>query len=162
MNITERLSPHLTLDEFTHSDTAARLGLDNSLPESLLEAAMLTGVMLERVRKVLGNPMWISSGYRCPELNRAIGSAPTSDHVKVEALDFKAPGFGTPLEICHALLPSMQQLGIGQMIYEHSWVHISTRSPINAVNVVLSLSGRGYVMELPELTHKSNSKLVKN
>ncbi len=146
MNITERLSPHLTLAEFTHSDTAARLGLDNSLPENLLEAAMQTGVMLERVRNVLGTPMLISSGYRCPALNKAIGSGPASDHTKAEALDFKSPRFGTPLAVCHALLPLLQQLGIGQMIYEHSWVHISTRSPIKAANAVLTASRDGYVM----------------
>jgi uncharacterized protein YcbK (DUF882 family) len=146
MKISERLSPHLTLNEFTHSDTATRLGIDNSLPENLLQAAMLTGVMLERVRDVLGTPMLISSGYRCPELNKAIGSGPSSDHPKAAALDFKAPRFGSPLVICQALLPHMQQLGIGQMIYEHSWVHISTRAPINPVNVALTLSGSGYVV----------------
>jgi zinc D-Ala-D-Ala carboxypeptidase len=145
MKMSERLSPHLTLEEFTRSDTATRLGIDNSLPENLLEAAIQTGVMLERIRKVLGTPMLISSGYRCPELNKAIGSGTASDHTKAEALDFKAPRFGSPLAICQALLPHMQQLGIGQMIYEHSWVHISTRTPNNVGNVALTLSGRGYV-----------------
>lgn len=145
MNITDRLSSHLTLVEFTHSDTAARLGIDNSLPENLHEAAMQTGEMFERIRNLLGTPMLISSGYRCPELNKAIGSGPSSDHPKAEALDFRAPRFGTPLAICQALLPRMHQLGIGQMIYEHSWVHISTRTPKNEVNVALTLSGRGYV-----------------
>jgi uncharacterized protein YcbK (DUF882 family) len=145
MKMSERLSPHLTLEEFTRSDTATRLGIDNSLPENLLEAAIQTGVMLERIRKVLGTPMLISSGYRCPELNKAIGSGPSSDHPKAAALDFRAPRFGTPLAICQALFPFIQQLGIGQIIYEHSWVHISTRAPKNEVNVALTLSGRGYV-----------------
>ena len=146
MNITERLAEHLTVAEFTDSDTAARLGLDNSLPGNRLEAAQITGVMLERVRGVLGAPMLITSGYRCPELNKAIGSGPGSDHTKAEALDFKCPSFGTPLAICQTLLPRMQELGIGQMIFEHTWVHISTRKPDNAANVALTLSGSGYVM----------------
>jgi hypothetical protein len=150
MKIPESLSPHLTLAEFTHSDTAARLGIDNSLAENLLEEAMLTGVMFERVRKALGAPMLISSGYRCLELNKAIGSGPSSDHPKAAALDFKAPRFGTPLAICKVLLPRMKELGIGQMIYEHSWVHISTRAPIYLSNAVLTLAGKGYVRGVVE------------
>jgi hypothetical protein len=150
MNITDRLSSHLTLVEFTHSDTAARFCIDNSLPENLLEAAIQTGVMLERIRKVLGTPMLISSGYRCPELNKVIGSGPASDHPKAAALDFKAPRFGTPLAICKVLLPRMKELGIGQMIYEHSWVHISTRAPIYLSNAVLTLAGKGYVRGVVE------------
>jgi hypothetical protein len=150
MKIPESLSPHLTLAEFIHSDTAARLGIDNSLAENLLEEAMITGVMFERVRKVLGAPMLISSGYRCLELNKAIGSGASSDHPKAAALDFKAPRFGTPLAICKVLLPRMKELGIGQLIYEHSWVHISTRAPIYSSNAVLTLSGKGYVRGVVE------------
>ena len=145
MNITDRLSAHLTLAEFTDSDTAARLGIDNSLPGELVETAQATGAMLERVRALLGAPLLISSGYRSPELNRAIGSGSGSDHPKAAALDFRAPGFGTPLEICKALLPHMKELGIGQMIYEHTWVHISTTDPGNAVNAALTLASGGYV-----------------
>ena len=145
MNITDRLSAHLTLAEFTDSDTASRLGIDNALPDDLVEAAQATGAMLERVRAVLGTAMLVSSGYRCKALNTAIGSGPGSDHLKAQALDFRSPGFGTPLAICQALEPRLSELGIGQIIFEHTWVHISTRAPVNLVNVVLTLAGTGYV-----------------
>lgn len=145
MNITQHLSEHLTISEFTDSDTAARLGIDNTLPAELLEAAQATGAMLERVRGVLGTPMLVSSGYRCIALNTAIGSGPGSDHLKAEALDFRSPDFGTPLATCQALLPRLSELGIGQIIFEHTWVHISTRAPVNPVNAVLTLAGAGYV-----------------
>lgn len=139
------LSEHLTLEEFTASDTATRLGIDNDLPLELVGAAKDTAAMLERVRVALGTPILVSSGYRSPTLNAAIGSGPASDHPKATALDFRAPGFGTPLDICKALQPRMQELGIGQMIFEHTWVHISTRAPASPVNAVLTLAGKGYL-----------------
>ena len=145
MNITDRLSDHLTLAEFTDSDTATRLGIDNSLPDDLVEAAQATGAMLERVRAILGTPILVSSGYRCPALNKAIGAVPTSDHPKAMALDFRSPAFGTPLAICQALHPRLAQLGIGQIVFEHTWVHISTRAPANPANAALTLAGAGYV-----------------
>lgn len=145
MNITQHLSEHLTISEFTDSDTAVRLGIDNALPAELLQAAQATGAMLERVRGVLGTPMLVSSGYRCMALNTAIGSGLGSDHPKAEALDFRSPDFGTPLAICQALEPRLSELGIGQIIFEHTWVHISTRAPVNPVNAVLTLASPGYV-----------------
>ncbi|GEM_PF-3213675 len=60
-------------------------------------------------------------------------------------MDFRSPDFGTPLAICQALESRLTELGIGQMIFEYTWVHISTRAPVNPVNVVLTLAGTGYV-----------------
>ena len=77
------LSKNFTLAEFTDSDTAMRRGIDNTLPADLLPIARTTTAMLERIRTALGDkPIIITSGYRCPELNAAIGSARSSDHVK--------------------------------------------------------------------------------
>ena len=120
-------------------------GVGNALPDDLVEAARATGAMLERVRAVIGTAMLVSSGYRCKALNSAIGSGPGSDHLKAEALDFRSPGFGTALEICQALEPRLRELGIGQIIFEHTWVHISTRAPVSPINAVLTLAGTGYV-----------------
>jgi hypothetical protein len=47
--------------------------------------------------------------------------------------------------ICQALEPRLTELGIGQIIFEHTWVHISTGAPVNPVNAVLTLAGAGYV-----------------
>lgn len=145
------LSPHLTLEEFTDSDTATRLGINNDLPLELVEEGRRTAELLERIRAYLSEqaakpiPIQVSSGYRCPALNTAIGSGPSSDHPKAMALDFKAPAFGTPLDICQALAPVVEQLGIGQIIFEHTWVHVSTRAPSDPVNAILTLQGKGYV-----------------
>lgn len=119
------LSPHFTLAEFTDSQTAARLGIDNTPPADMLPALYRTAQGLEAVRVRLGGaPIIISSGYRCIALNRALGSKDTSQHVKGEAVDFTAPRFGSPLEIVVALKDS--GVKYDQLILEfRRWVHIS-------------------------------------
>jgi len=107
--------------------------------------------MLDRIRAELSVqagrvvPILVSSGFRCTTLNAAIGSGPGSDHVQALALDFRAPAFGSPLAICQALLPGLERLGIGQIIFEHTWVHVSTQSPHNRRNAVLTLAGKSYL-----------------
>ena len=145
------LSTHFTLDEFTQSDTAKRLGIDNDLPIIYYPAAYKTAAMLERIRAYLSErhaapvPMSITSGYRCLALNRAIGSADTSDHIKAMAADFKAPVFGTPYEVSKMLAEAMDFLQIGQLIYEHTWIHVSTRTPEKILNRILTVQGKDYV-----------------
>ena len=117
------LSPHFTLAEFTSSDTAKRLHINNDLPIERLEVARNTAAMMERIRSYLSEkhaqpvPILITSGYRSPDLNRAIGSGPGSDHIKGLAVDFKAPAFGTPVQVCKALAPMFALLGLGQLIH---------------------------------------------
>lgn len=147
MNIT-----HFTLAEFVASDTAKARGIDNTLPEDLEPAAWSTLALLEKIRAELSHlasrdvPISISSGYRCIELNAAVGSSAGSDHVRGCAADITAPTFGTPLEICRALAPLVSTLGIGQLIYERprgvakAWVHVSTRMPVKAVNRIITIT----------------------
>ena len=144
-----KLSEHFTFAEFTASDTAARRGIDNTLPDSMLPAAQATAQMLERIRAALGNkPIIITSGYRCVELNAAIGSARSSDHVKAMAIDFKCPGFGLPYDVARYLSGRIEILGIGQIILEFAtgasgWVHVSTRIPEKIINRVITISSVG-------------------
>ena len=137
------LSPHFTLAEFTQSATATRLGLDNSLPPELTAAAVATAEMMERIRAKLSQiaghdvPIIVTSGYRCYALNRALRSKDTSDHIRAQAWDWSAPSFGTPFQICKAVAPLIDMLGIGQLIHEcpapgRLWVHTSSRVPDRA------------------------------
>jgi len=144
------MTPHFSLDEFTHSDIALRRGIDNRLPAELVPAATATLELLERIRSFLSErcgqevPMAISSGYRCPALNMIVGSASTSDHPRGDAADWTAPTFGTPFEICQALAPQVGVLGIGQLIHEFGrWVHVSTRVPAQAANRIITISSTG-------------------
>lgn len=119
------LSPHFTLEEFTASETAARLGIINTPPDAIIDTLRYTANMLEVVRDDVlgGKPLHVNSAFRCLTLNRALKSRDTSDHVRGLAVDFVCPAFGTPLEICRALVES--EVDFRQLIYEHTWVHIA-------------------------------------
>ena len=87
------LSEHFTLRELVKSQTAARMGIDNT-PDSFAVAYMerLCRDILEPVREHYGVPFSPSSGYRSPELCEAIGSSRKSQHAKGQAADFEVPG----------------------------------------------------------------------
>lgn len=148
-----KLSENFTLHEFCRSQTATRLGISNHLPADLLANAKITMQMMERIRAFLGKqagrevPIHITSGYRCLPLNRALGSRDTSDHVQALGVDWEAPRFGSPVEICEALAPMVEVLQIGQLINEYpdrdGWVHTSARQPTKLINRVITITGRG-------------------
>lgn len=146
-----KLSEHFTVEEFCDSEIAARRGLDNSLPLELLENARRTAQVLEKVRARLGGaPIYVSSGYRCQALNEILGSKETSDHRKALAADIKVAAFGPPIAVCRALLPFMDELGIGQLIYEHTWTHIGLPMPERRINRVLTVQGKDYIPGIVE------------
>lgn len=119
-----KLTEHFTLEEFLFSSTAARRGIDNTPPADVRENLRRNAEQMEIVRSALGGvPIRITSGYRSLALNRAIGSKDTSAHVKGLACDFVAPEFGTPAEICRALVA--KYVVFEKLIYEHTWVHIA-------------------------------------
>lgn len=120
------LTPHFSLHELTHSDTAVARGIDNTPTAAVLANLQRLASVLERVRAVLGVPIHISSGYRSPDLNRAVGGVANSVHMFGLAADITAPAFGTPLQVAQAI----QAAGIefDQLIHEYGrWVHIGLR-----------------------------------
>lgn len=141
------MTEHFTLAEFTRSQTAARRGIDNSLPSALLDAAEATLEMAERVRWWLGLPVQITSGYRCLELNQLLGSKDSSDHPQALAIDFVCPSYGTSLKVAHRLAAGIEQkqlLGVGQVIHEFGqWVHISRRAPSKQINRIITIDRQG-------------------
>ena len=68
-----QLSKNFALAELTYSDTAKARGIDNSLPPYLMSNTKALAERLQLIRDGLGVPITISSGYRCPELNTAVG-----------------------------------------------------------------------------------------
>jgi len=138
------MTPHFSLDEFTASDTASRLNIDNRIPDELRENALKTLQMMERIRFHIDAPITITSGYRCEALNKAIGSKPTSDHTLAFAVDFKAPKAGTPYEIAKDLAGVIDVLGIGQLILEFgTWVHVSLARPDKTINRIITIDKTG-------------------
>jgi uncharacterized protein YcbK (DUF882 family) len=122
------LTKNFTLEEFTDSQTAARKGLRNVPMDHSQERKNLqrTAETMEKVRAILGDkPILISSGYRSPKVNVAVGGSKSSAHISGLAVDFSCPGFGTPKQICKTLEPHMKELGVDQLIHEYdTWVHL--------------------------------------
>lgn len=119
------LSTNFTLDEFTHSQTAARNGIDNTPPDSLLPTLRQTAYGMELVRTLLGDKaVLVSSGYRGPALNAAVNGSNGSQHLLGEAVDFTCPSYGNPEQIVRAIVAS--NIPFDQVIQEFGrWVHIS-------------------------------------
>lgn len=118
-----QLSKNFNLDEFTISQTASRLGIDNTPGLETVSNLKYVAENLEIVRGILGVPILISSGYRAPAVNKAVGGSLTSQHMTGKAVDFTAPSFGTPLDIVNRLSTLAE---FDQMILEfNKWVHIS-------------------------------------
>jgi hypothetical protein len=123
------------LSEFVVSNTAARLGIDNTPPAPVL--ATLVNVLIpavQSVRDLLAHPVQILSGYRCAELNAAVRGAPSSQHVDGHAADFVCPDFGPPSAVAAFLVQRMAVVRFDQLIMEGGWVHVSfSAQPRNQV-----------------------------
>ena len=84
-----RLSKNFTLKELTRSNTALRLGIDNTpSKEGVLKLTLLATSLLQVIRDRIG-PLRITSGYRSPQLSEAIGSSSNSQHCRYEAVDMQ-------------------------------------------------------------------------
>ena len=121
-----RLSDHFTLAEMVHSDIAIRQGIDNEKPskEALRDLQCLCIDVLEPLRKALGErPIRITSGYRCPQLNKLLKSADTSQHLLGQAADFQVPGMDL-MEVAQ-VAARHHLVNFDQLIYEGRWLHIS-------------------------------------
>jgi zinc D-Ala-D-Ala carboxypeptidase len=119
-----KLSPHFSLEELTHSNTAARLGIDNTPTADIIDNLTFLAKELENVRTLLRHPMLINSGFRCHGLNDFLGSKRTSSHTKGLAVDFISPSFGSPRSIVDTIVKA--DINYDQVILEYDrWVHLS-------------------------------------
>ena len=125
-----QLSDHFTLSELTKSSTAERRGIANEPGSTEIENLItVCDQLLEPVRNHYGIPFAPNSGFRGLELNRAIGSSDTSQHVKGEAVDFEVPGIANK----DVALWVMENCEFDQLILEFykegipdsGWVHCS-------------------------------------
>lgn len=147
--MTMKLSPHFTLEEFTRSATARRLNIDNTPGDrEVLAMIELCSRVLEPVRAHFGGkPVRVTSGYRSPALNKAVGSSWRSQHRKGEAVDFEIPGVSN-YEVARWIRDNLE---FDQLILENyirgdpnsGWVHVSYRAD-RARKSVLTYARRKY------------------
>ena len=84
-----RLSKNFTLKELIRSNTALRLGIDNTpSKEGIWKLTLLAAELLQPLRNVVGS-LRITSGYRSAQLSEAIGSSSNSQHCRYEAVDMQ-------------------------------------------------------------------------
>ena len=145
-----QLTPNFTLAELTHSQTASRLGLDNTPDAVITQHLVRLAQGLEQVRALVRCPVVISSGYRSPLVNKAVGGAAKSQHVDGHAADITAPAFGTPARLMAVIVKA--RLPYDQCILEYAdkagggWVHISfTPTPRGQALVIDGNGTRPYV-----------------
>lgn len=83
-----KLSQYFDLSEFEYSDTAKAKKIDNTIPKDLIpNVVRLHDNVLYPLRKLIGCPVRITSGYRCAALNKAVGGATNSQHSNGQAVD---------------------------------------------------------------------------
>jgi hypothetical protein len=122
MQIRDVLGEHFTWDEVTRTKT----GLPNPIDDdSRRRFQQLHDTVLAPLRAHLGRPIIISSGFRSPAVNKAVGGSSTSRHLTGEAADIKVPGMAP-----EAVAATIRKLGlpVDQVIWYDSWVHVGIRA----------------------------------
>ena len=133
-----KLSDHFTLEEMTRSATASARNINNALhPAHPHDAAVIANLkhlceeVLEPLRRHVGGPILISSGYRCPALNTAVGGATGSQHMTGEAADIHINSIE---EGKRWVTWIMEHCTFDQLLWEratptscHFWIHVSCR-----------------------------------
>ena len=126
-----KLSKNLTLKEVTKSNTANRLGIDNTPEEfDIKNLRAIAEEVFQPLRDHFGVPLFVSSGFRSKKLNKAIGGSKYSQHMVGEALDIDADVYGrvTNRELFMFI---KENLIFDQLIWEFgdddtpNWVHVS-------------------------------------
>ena len=134
-----KISENFDLREVEYSHTAVYLGIDNAAPHDVIaNARKFASLVLQPIREKIGMPFDVTSWYRSPQLNKAIGGVSTSAHLTGMAVDFTVRGM-TAQESFDNVLVALKDLRIqfDQLILEHNtktgarWVHLGWRKQDN-------------------------------
>ncbi len=127
---------YFTIDELCRSDKARQMGINNTPTDDIIDSLSdLVENVLDPAREKFGLPITVNSGYRCPELNKAVDGVAASQHAKGEAADLTTgsrSGNKRLFEIIRDDLP------FDQLINEHdfSWVHVSYKQGNNRKQIL--------------------------
>jgi len=125
-----QLSPNFSLHELTKSETALRLGLDNTPEDDAIEnLRVLCEKVLQPVRDHYGKGVKVNSAYRSPESNAAVGGSKTSDHCKGQAADIEIPGVANA-DLAQWIMDNLEYTQLILEFYtpgipDSGWVHVS-------------------------------------
>jgi hypothetical protein len=138
-----KISKNFRLSEFISSETAKKLGIDNTPSfETMFTIKRLVEEVLQPIRDEFGMPITINSGYRCSKLNKAVGGAKNSDHVWGSAADIDSSDNKKLWNIIIKMIND-GKIECRQLIDEKnlSWIHISINCPNAAYkkNQILTL-----------------------
>lgn len=129
---------YFTIDELSRSVECARLKIRN-IPGTTEQARLITLVenVLDPAREKFGKPIKVNSGYRSYKLNKQIGGAITSQHLRGEAADITA---GSKDEN-RKLFEILRTMDFDQLINEHdySWIHVSYKDKDRNRHQILAL-----------------------
>jgi len=140
------LSKNFALDEFTKSNTAKKLGIDNTPgPIEIANIGALVINVLQPLRDAMGFPIIITSGYRSQALNQAISnSASDSQHVKGQAADIVGQDKAKMFYYIKDFLPFDQLIWEAGNSNEPQWIHVSYKAIGNRKQVLRYTPGVGY------------------
>lgn len=124
----EIIMKYFSLAEMTRSDTARRLGIDNTPSDSIKKnLTLFIEKVLDPIREDWGGPIIVSSGYRCPELNKAVGGVNTSGHMYGFCADLQVKGDLRKFSNFVIEWMKEHQMKYDQIIWEKSgnvtWLH---------------------------------------
>jgi len=124
------LSANFSLKELTKSDTATRLGIDNTPDDEAIDnLKTLCDKVLQPVRDHFGKTVTVNSAYRSPESNAAVGGSKTSDHCKGQAADIEIAGIPNA-ELAQWIMDNLDYTQLilefyTQGVPDSGWVHVS-------------------------------------
>lgn len=130
---------YFTIAELCRSNTADILGIDNRCGnEHVLNLTALVENVLDPLREWYGKPLAVSSGFRCPALNKAVKGSATSQHMSGQAADIDTGDRGQNKLLFEHV---RKNLPFDQLIDESNfaWVHVSYRADGKNRNQVLKL-----------------------
>lgn len=120
------MGKYFTIDELTASNVAKQQGIDNTPGSDVVEKLeKLIDSVLDPAREMWGKPLHVNSGYRCPELNKAVGGKSNSQHLRGEAADITTGSKDGNRKLF--LMLGGSEIPFDQLIDEcdYSWIHVS-------------------------------------
>ena len=144
------------MSELIRSDSAKRLGVTNMpTPEHIINLKALAENIFEPIRAHFRCPIYISSGYRSAELNKALLGAKTSQHLKGEAIDIDMDGSSNGVTNAMVYEFIKSKLDFDQLIWEFGtenapdWVHVSYNKGVNRKQILRAIKSNGKTIYKP-------------